>query len=444
MSGKKRELSKLEQYAKRMEKYNPGERWQEFFGMVVGYIILVIGWVILCLIGFRPFDMVMHITVLGFLFCYECYSGWMITNIYLKVGNISRKERQAISWVVCYMPLEWEEYYRVIWKKILNYVKGMEALWFVLNILTVLIANMESETIQGDSVIEVAWPKTWDQTGYVLISWIAGAVLMIAGFFIGFCLARVFEKRRQKYILENNREKVQWEKTKEVKSDNKQYMKYKVICCVVIIIVHCCFFVQIIGRNQLLTDVIAYRRISFLSCVCMCLMYGVPYQCVDSFVAAVEQIRRKGKVDWWRLVMPFLVVGLLAYIEVTGSVTFYEEHTEAKAGFVEMSYDYKDATGYEVHTSFGSPQLTLQFGFCRIKLFGLYGDYSEAFWDADMSEGHRDIKYIAYLVEKLDAAGVPGKISNREELEQEVKEVAEGLEDEETMQAWQKILECVE
>ena len=242
MSGKKRELSKLEQYAKRMEKYNPGERWQEFFGMVVGYIILVIGWVILCLIGFRPFDMVMHITVLGFLFCYECYSGWMITNIYLKVGNISRKERQAISWVVCYMPLEWEEYYRVIWKKILNYVKGMEALWFVLNILTVLIANMESETIQGDSVIEVAWPKTWDQTGYVLISWIAGAVLMIAGLFIGFCLARVFEKRRQKYILENNREKVQWEKTKEVKSDNKQYMKYKVICCVVIIIVHCCFF----------------------------------------------------------------------------------------------------------------------------------------------------------------------------------------------------------
>ena len=111
--------------------------------------------------------------------------------------------------------------------------------------------------------------------------------------------------------------------------------------------------------------------------------------------------------------MPFLVVGLLAYIEVTGSVTFYEEHTEAKAGFVEMSYDYKDATGYEVHTSFGRPQLTLQFGFCRIKLFGLYGDYSEAFWDADMSEGHRDIKYIAYLVEKLDAYEVEGTLYDR-------------------------------
>ena len=60
------------------------------------------------------------------------------------------------------------------------------------------------------------------------------------------------------------------------------------------------------------------------------------------------------------------------------------------------------------------------------------------------AESSRSNPDYANLVEKLDAAGVPGKISNREELEQEVKEVAEGLEDEETMQAWQKILECVE
>ncbi|MDE6432817.1 MAG: hypothetical protein K2L07_01145 [Lachnospiraceae bacterium] len=430
MKKEKREPSKMECFARKMEMYNSAERSMVNFiaggAVVCGGIMHLIFCVMLWNLGVTGIAFSM-ITILLLFLLFSVYLGLGSrgTDVYLKIGNPQGKKLQAISWAVCYEPMEWKIYYKVIWKKLLFWGMLSAAAWLVLSL----------------SAIPISWLVSgeWSQpayAGHIFVMCFLGAGMMLAGLYAGFSLAKGFEEQRRRHIRERDTKWIQMKKEGERKSASRQWMTVRIIYVEVVFVLS-----SVIGDLSTRLSVlpegeIAYRRWSSIGVV---ITMSILVACTDKVVEVVDQIQQRKRVEWHKLAVPFLGILLILW-GVSGSTTFYEEHVVVKTVFGERSYDYRDAEQYYIsNDSGGMIQMTIQFANREIEVFGNGGfyryRYSDAFYESADTVPEYD--YTAYLAGQLHAAGVRGKVLDKAALEENVME----WEDEDILAVWKQILE---
>lgn len=426
MQEKKREPSKMECFARKMEMYNSAERSMVNFiagGAVVccGTMHLIFS-VMLWNLGVTGIAFSM-VTIL-LLFSVYLGLGSRGTDVYLKIGNPQGKRMQAISWAVCYEPMEWKTYYKVIWKKMLFWGMLSAAAWMVLSLSAIPISWIVSGKRQ-----------LFSYAGYILEICFLGAGMMLAGLYAGFSLAKGFEEQRRRRVRERDTKWIQMKKEGERKSASRQWMAIRIIYVMVVVVLSTVIGDLFTSLSVLPEGEIAYRRWSSIGVV---ITMSILVACTDKVVEVVDQIQQRKRVEWHKLAVPFLGILLILW-GVSGSTTFYEEHVVVKTVFGERSYDYRDAEKYYISDdSGGLLQMTIQFENREIEVFGNGGFYQYRYSDAfyESADTVPEYDYTAYLAGQLHAAGVQGKVLDKAALEENVME----WEDEEVLAVWKQIL----
>lgn len=424
---KKREPSKMECFAKKMEMYNSAERSMVNFiaggAVVCGGMLHLIFCVMLWNLGVTgtAFSVV---TIIMLFFVYLGL-GSRGTDVYLKIGNPQGKRLQALSWAVRYEPVEWKTYYKVIWKKLLFWGMFSEAGWLVFSLLAIPISWMVSG--------EWSWPA---YVGHIFEMWLLEADMMLAGLYAGFSLAKGFEEQRRRRVRERDTKWVRMKKAGERKSASRQWMAIRIIYVEVVVVLSTVIGDLSTRLSVLPEGEIAYRRWSSIGVV---ITMSILIACTDKVVGVVDQIQQGKRVEWHKLAVPFLGILLILW-GVCGSTTFYEDHVVVKTVFGEKSYDYRDAERYYISDdSGGMIQMTIQFENREIEVFGNGGFYQYRYSDAfyESADTVPEYDYTAYLAGQLHAAGVQGKVLDKAALEENVME----WEDEEILAVWKRILE---
>lgn len=421
----KRELSKMECFAKKMEMYNAAERLMVNF--IAGGEVVCVGMMhlMICVMlwNLDIMETGFHIFIIIVLFFLYLGLGSRRTDVYLKIGNPQGKRLQAISWALRYEPMEWKIYYKVIWKKLFFWGVFSAAAWLVFSL----------------SAIPILWlvSKEWSQPAYVRYvfeMWLLGAGMMFAGLYAGFSFKKGFEKQRERYIREKNTKWIQMKKAGERKNTSRQGMKIRIIYVVVVAVVST-LMINIQRMLALPEGEIVYRKWRSIGVI---ITMSILIACTEKVVGIIGQIQEKTTVEWQKLAVPFLGILFLLW-GASGSMTFYEEHVAVKTVFGEKSYDYRDAEQYIIDDSAGMIQMTIQFKNREIEVFDYGGfggyQYSDAFYE--LSDTVLEYDYTAYLAGQLNAAGVQGKVISKAALEEKVME----WEDEDVLAVWKQILE---
>lgn len=431
MKKEKSEPSKMECFARKMEMYNSAERSMVNFiagGAVVccGTMHLIFS-VMLWNLGVTgtAFSMV---TIL-LLFPVYLGLGSRGTDVYLKIGNPQGKRLQAISWAVCYEPMEWKTYYKVICKKLLFWGMLSATAWMVLSLSAIPISWIVSGKRQPFSY-----------AGYILGMCFLGAGMMLAGLYAGFSLAKGFEEQRRRRVRERDTKWIQMKKQRERKSASRQWMTIRTIYVVVVMVLFNVIDDLSTRLSVLPEGEIAYRRWSSIGVV---IIMSILIACTDKVVEVVDQIQQRKRVEWHKLAVPFLGILLILWgmsgMSGSGSTTFYEDHVVVKTVFGERSYDYRDAEKYYISDdSGGMIQMTIQFENREIDVFANGAFYRHRYSDAfyESADTVPEYDYTAYLAGQLHAAGVQGKVLDKAALEENVME----WEDEDILAVWKQIL----
>lgn len=426
MQEKKREPSKMECFARKMEMYNSAERSMVNFiaggAVVCGGMLHLIFCVMLWNLGVTGTAFSMFTMLL--LFFVYLGLGSRGTDVYLKIGNSQGKRLQAISWAVRYEPVEWKTYYKVICKKLLFWGMLLAAAWMVFSLSAIPISWIVSGKRQPSSY-----------AGYILGMCFLGAGVMLAGLYAGFSLAKGFEEQRRRRVRERDTEWIQMKKEGERKSASRQWMAIRIIYVMVVVVLSTVIGDLSTSLSVLPEGEIAYRRWSSIGVV---ITMSILIACTDKVVEVVDQIQQKKRVGWHKLAVPFLGILLILW-GVSGSTTFYEDHVVVKTVFGEKSYDYRDAEQYYISDdSGGMIQMTIQFENREIEVFGNGGFYQYRYSDAfyESADTVPEYDYTAYLAGQLHVAGVRGRVLDKAALEENVME----WEDEEVLAVWKQIL----